>query len=229
MIHVLPDVLTRDAAKAARERLTALPESDWADGRDSAGSQAKLVKDNLQLPHEHAVATSIRQAVLAGLERSAEFFSAALPLKVFTPRINCYTPKFPHYGLHVDSAVRMRMDGERVRTDLSCTLFLNDPDEYEGGELVIQNAGTNHRFKLPAGSAVLYPSYTVHEVTPVTRGHRLACFFWVESMVRSSEQRSILFELDKNLIQLRSAIGETSETTSLTGVYHNLLRQWVST
>jgi PKHD-type hydroxylase len=229
MIHVLPNILTRDAALAARARLMALTESDWADGRDSAGSQAKLVKDNLQLPHEHAVATSIRQAVLAGLERSPEFLSAALPLKVFTPRINCYTPKFPHYGIHVDSAVRMRMDGERVRTDLSCTLFLNDPDEYEGGELVIQNSGSNHRFKLPAGSAVLYPSYAVHEVTPVMRGQRLACFFWVESMVRSSEQRSILFELDKNLIQLRSTIGETPETTAMTGVYHNLLRQWVST
>lgn len=229
MIHILPDLLSPDVVCQARERLLALPESDWADGRDSAGSQARAVKDNLQLPHDHLVATSIRQAVLAGLERSNSFFAAALPLKVFTPRINRYTPQFAHYGLHVDGAVRMRSDGERVRTDLSCTVFLNDPDDYEGGELAMQGVGVSHRFKLPAGHAVLYPSDTLHEVTPVTRGQRLACFFWVESMVRSDEQRRILFELDSNLVKLRTSLGETPETTALTGVYHNLLRQWVST
>ncbi len=178
MIYVLPALLSLAAVHEARERLLALPESDWADGRDSAGSQARRVKDNLQLPHQHLVAANIRQAVLTGLERRADFFAAALPLKVFTPRINRYTPEFPHYGAHVDGAVRVRGDGERVRTDLSCTVFLNDPEDYEGGELVMQDVGVSHRFKLPAGHAVLYPSDTLHEVTPVTCGERLACFFW---------------------------------------------------
>jgi len=229
MIRFLPELLSPDTVRQARELLLALPESDWADGRDSAGSQARAVKDNLQLPHEHPVAAQIRQWVLAGLDQSSTFFSAALPLKVFTPRINRYTPEFPHYGLHIDNAVRLKGDGQRVRTDLSCTVFLNDPDEYEGGELSAQDRDTVHRVKLPAGHALLYPGNTLHEVTPVTRGQRLACFFWIESMVRSDEQRRILFDLDMNLLKLRQQHGETPETTALTGVYHNLLRQWADT
>ncbi len=229
MIRFLPELLSQDTVRQARKLLLALPESDWADGRDSAGAQARSVKDNLQLPHEHPVAAQIRQWVLAGLDQSGMFFSAALPLKVFTPRINRYTPEFPHYGLHIDNAVRLKADGQRVRTDLSCTIFLNDPDEYEGGELSVQDRDTVHRVKLPAGHAVLYPGNTLHEVTPVTRGQRLACFFWIESMVRSDEQRRILFDLDMNLLKLRQQHGETPETTALTGVYHNLLRQWADT
>jgi PKHD-type hydroxylase len=228
MIRFLPDLLSPDTVRRARELLLALPESDWADGRDSAGSQARMVKDNLQLPHEHPVATQIRQWVLAGLDQSGTFFSAALPLKVFSPRINRYTPEYPHYGLHIDNAVRLLADGQRVRTDLSCTVFLNDPDEYEGGELVAQDRDTVHRVKLPAGHAALYLGNTLHEVTHVTRGQRLACFFWIESMVRSDEQRRILFDLDMNLLKLREQLGETPETTALTGVYHNLLRQWAN-
>jgi PKHD-type hydroxylase len=229
MIRFLPELLSPDTVRQARELLLALPESDWADGRDSAGAQARTVKDNLQLPHEHPVAAQIRHWVFAGLDQSGMFFSAALPLKVFTPRINRYTPEFPHYGLHIDNAVRLKADGQRVRTDLSCTVFLNDPDEYEGGELSAQDRDTVHRVKLPAGHAVLYPGNTLHEVTPVTRGQRLACFFWIESMVRSDEQRRILFDLDMNLLKLRQQHGETPETTALTGIYHNLLRQWADT
>jgi PKHD-type hydroxylase len=229
MIRLLSELLSPEVARHAREMLLALPESDWADGRDSAGSQARTVKSNLQLPHDHPAALQIRQAVLAGLDRSALFFSAALPLKVFTPRINRYTPEHPHYGWHIDNAVRLRVDGQRVRTDLSCTVFLNDPSDYEGGELTAQDRDTSHRVKLQAGHAVLYPGNTLHEVTPVTRGQRLACFFWVESMVRSDERRRILFDLDMNLLKLRERHGETPETTALTGVYHNLLRQWAST
>jgi PKHD-type hydroxylase len=229
MMHFLPELLSPDTVRQAREWLLALPESDWADGRDSAGAQARRVKDNLQLPHEHPVAAQIRQSVLAGLDQSGTFFSAALPRKVFTPRINRYTPKFPHYGLHIDNAVRLKADGQRVRTDLSCTIFLNDPDDYEGGDLSVQDRDTVHRVKLPAGHAVLYPGNTLHEVTPVTRGQRLACFFWIESMVRSDEQRRLLFDLDINLLKLRQLHGETPETTALTGVYHNLLRQWAET
>jgi PKHD-type hydroxylase len=229
MILFLPELLNADAVRQARELLLALPESEWADGRDSAGSQARKVKDNLQLPHTHPVAAQIRHWVLGGLDQSSTFFSAALPLKVFTPRINRYTPEFPHYGLHTDTAIRARADGQRVRTDLSCTVFLNDPDDYEGGELRAQDQSAVHRVKLPAGHAVLYPGNTLHEVTPVTRGQRLACFFWVESMVRSDEQRRILFDLDMNLLKLREQHGETPETTALTGVYHNLLREWANT
>jgi PKHD-type hydroxylase len=229
MIRFLPELLSPDTVRQARELLLALPDSDWADGRDSAGAQARSVKDNLQLPHGHPVAAQIRQWVLAGLNQSGTFFSAALPLKLFTPRINRYTPKFPHYGLHIDNAVRLKADGQRVRSDLSCTVFLNDPDEYEGGELRAQDRDTVHRVKLPAGHAVLYPGNTLHEVMPVTRGQRLACFFWIESMVRSDEQRRLLFDLDMNLLKLRQQHGETQETTALTGVYHNLLRQWAET
>jgi PKHD-type hydroxylase len=229
MIRFLPQLLDPNTVREARDLLLALPESDWADGRGSAGPQARTVKDNLQLPHDHPVAAQIRHAVLGGLEASGTFFSAALPLKIFTPRINRYTPEFPHYGRHIDNAIRLRADGQRVRTDLSCTVFLNDPDEYDGGELSAQDRDTVHRVKLPAGHAVLYPGNTLHEVTSVTRGQRLACFFWVESMVRSDEQRRILFDLDMNLLQLREQHGETPETTALTGVYHNLLRQWAST
>jgi PKHD-type hydroxylase len=229
MIRFLPELLSPDTVRQARDLLLALPESDWADGRDSAGAQARSVKANLQLPHEHRVAAQIRQWVLAGLDQSGMFFSAALPRKVFTPRINRYTPQFSHYGLHIDNAVRLKADGQRIRTDLSCTVFLNDPEEYEGGELSAQDRDTVHRVKLPAGHAVLYPGNTLHEVTPVTRGQRLACFFWIESMVRSDEQRRLLFDLDMNLLKLRQQHGETPETTALTGVYHNLLRQWANT
>lgn len=226
MVRFLPELLSPDTVRQARDLLLALPETDWVDGRDSAGAQARQVKDNLQLPHEHPVATQIRHWVLGGLDQSSTFFSAALPLKVFTPRINRYTPEFPHYGWHIDNALRARADGQRVRTDLSCTVFLNDPEDYEGGELSAQDRDSVHRVKLPAGHAVLYPGHTLHEVTPVTRGQRLACFFWIESMVRSDEQRRILFDLDMNLLKLREQLGETTETTALTGVYHNLLRQW---
>ena len=229
MIRFLPELLNTDTVRQARDQLLALPESDWADGRGSAGPQARAVKDNLQLPHDHPVAAQIRHAVLGGLDQSSTFFSAALPLKIFTPRINRYTPEFPHYGWHIDNAIRLRADGQRVRTDLSCTVFLNDSDDYEGGELSVQDQEAVHRVKLPAGHAVLYPGNTLHEVTPVTRGQRLACFFWIESMVRSDEQRRILFDLDMNLLKLREQHGETPETTALTGVYHQLLRQWANT
>ena len=229
MFQTLPRLLDPDAVLQVRHLLTTLPEGDWADGRDSAGTQARQVKANQQLPHAHPAAVHIRAAVLSSLEQSPDFMAAALPRKVFTPRVNRYTPEFPHYGWHIDNAIRLRADGERVRTDLSCTVFLNDPNDYDGGELVVQDAEAQHRIKLPAGHAVLYPGNTLHEVTPVTRGQRLACFFWVESMVRSEHQRRMLQDLDTNLQQLRTQLGETAQTTALTGIYHNLLREWAST
>lgn len=226
MLLTLPDILSPDDLRQVRQALTRAP---WTDGRDSAGTQARAVKNNLQLPHDCEAAQTIRSLVLAGLDRSPRFFSAVLPRKVFTPRINRYAGASNAYGNHIDNAVRVLPSGERVRTDVSCTVFLNDPAEYDGGELVVSDTFGEHRVKLPAGHAVIYPGTSLHQVTPVTRGERLACFFWVQSLVRSDEQRRLLFDFDMNLLALRQRHGETPETTLLTGTYHNLLRQWADT
>lgn len=230
MLLTLPDVLTPDDLSQARRLLADAP---WQDGRESAGPQARTVKNNQQLPHDCAAATAIRQMVLQGLNRSALFFSAALPLRVFTPRVNRYGGAMNTYGDHIDNAIRLKAtEGgttEYVRTDVSCTVFLNDPDAYEGGELTVRDTYGTRGVKLPAGHAVLYPGTSLHQVTPVTRGQRVACFLWVQSMVRSDEQRRLLHELDMNLLALRQRYGETAETTALTGTYHNLLRMWAET
>ena len=230
MLLTLPDILSPSESQRARQLLQSAP---WTDGSESAGRQARAVKNNQQLPHDCEAATTIRALVLNGLNRSALFFSAALPLRIFTPRVNRYGGGANTYGPHIDNAIRLKgNDGgqtEYVRTDVSCTVFLNDPDDYEGGKLTVNDTYGSQAIKLPAGHAVLYPGNSLHEVTPVTRGHRLACFFWVQSMVRSDEQRRLLYELDMNLLGLRSQHGETPETTALTGTYHNLLRMWAST
>lgn len=227
MLLQIPDLLTPDEVRQARQALVGAP---WADGRDSAGPQAAQVKNNQQLPHDCDAATAIRQLVLRGVERHPLFLTAALPKKVFTPRVNRYGGDTPFYGAHVDNAIRFRADtGERVRTDVSCTVFLADPADYDGGELLVQDTYGARGVKLPAGHAVLYPGTSIHQVTPVTRGCRLACFFWIESMVRSDEQRRLLFELDMSLMRLRERHGETDEAVSLTGTYHNLLRMWADT
>ena len=229
MLLTLPDILSPDNIRTARALLRSAP---WADGRDSAGPQALTVKNNQQLPHDCEAATRIRQMVLDGLNRSALFFSAALPLRIFTPRINRYGGEHNTYGNHIDNAVRLKATAagtEYVRTDVSCTVFLNDPGEYDGGELTVSDTYGTRGVKLPAGHAVLYPGTSLHQVTPVKRGERLACFLWVQSMVRSDEQRRLLYELDMNLLALRQRHGETTETTGLTGTYHNLLRMWAET
>lgn len=229
MLLTLPDILSPDDIRTARALLRSAP---WADGRDSAGPQALTVKNNQQLPHDCEAATRIRQMVLGGLNRSAQFFSAALPLRIFTPRINRYGGEHNTYGNHIDNAVRLKATAagtEYVRTDVSCTVFLNDPGEYDGGELTVSDTYGTRGVKLPAGHAVLYPGTSLHQVTPVKRGERLACFLWVQSMVRSDEQRRLLYELDMNLLALRQRHGETTETTGLTGTYHNLLRMWAET
>ncbi len=223
MLLTLPDLLTPQEVKTARALLADAP---WGDGRDSAGPQARAVKNNQQLPHDCEAATRIRALVLAALERSPAFFTAALPKKIFTPRVNRYAGDANAYGNHIDNAIRLLPDGQRVRTDVSCTVFLSDPADYDGGELTVADTYGTRGVKLPAGHAVLYPGTSLHQVTPVTRGERLACFFWVESLVRSDEQRRLLFELDMNLLSLRQRHGETTETTALTGTYHNLLRLW---
>jgi PKHD-type hydroxylase len=167
--------------------------------------------------------------VLRALDRSPRFLAAALPRKVFPPRFNRYRASGQHYGPHVDSAVRFADGGVRIRTDLACTVFLSDPAEYDGGELTMHEGEERRRVKLAAGHAVLYPATTVHEVLPVTRGERLASFFWIESMVRSHEQRRLLLEFDDALTALRSRAGDDAATVALAGTYHNLLRMWAET
>ncbi len=230
MLLTLPDILSPSELAHARALLA---DAEWQDGRDSAGEQARTVKNNQQLSHASPAASAIRQMVLSGLNRSPLFFSAALPLRIFKPRVNRYGGEKNTYGQHIDNAIRLQAtDGgttEYLRTDLSCTVFLNDPDEYDGGELTVHDTYGTRGVKLPAGHAVLYPGTSLHQVTPVTRGHRIACFLWVQSMVRSDEQRRLLYELDMNLLALRQRHGETAETTGLTGTYHNLLRMWAET
>ena len=226
MLLTLPDILSSEQLADIRRMLLDAP---WTDGRDSAGSQARAVKNNEQLPHDCEAACRIREWVLAGLERSPHFLSAALPKRIFTPRVNRYGGARNAYGEHIDNAIRLLPDGERVRTDVSCTVFLSDPDEYDGGELTIADTYGEQRVKLAAGHAVLYPGTSLHQVRPVTRGHRLAVFLWVESLVRSDEQRRLLYELDMALLSLRQRLGECDETTRLTGTFHNLLRQWADT
>jgi PKHD-type hydroxylase len=217
-----------DPAVAARvaSRLVTLPSSEWEDGRDSAGPQARQVKANLQLAPDHVLAQDIRQLVLQALDRSPDFLSRALPAKIFPPRINRYDPQHPAYGWHIDNAIRVRSDGQHVRTDLSCTVVLSDPQDYDGGELAVREGDVEHVVKLRAGDAILYPSGLLHEVRPVTRGMRLACFFWVQSLVPGDHERRVLHELDRNLTALRNRVGECHETVALLGVYHNLLRLW---
>ncbi|TSE20392.1 PKHD-type hydroxylase [Tepidimonas alkaliphilus] len=229
MLLHLQGLLTADERAHIRAVLDAA-DAPWRDGRLSAGSQAALVKHNEQLAHDSPQAAELRAMVLTALQREPLFFSAALPRKIFNPLFNRYRPQAPAYGRHIDGAVlHSQADGQWVRSDLSCTVFLSDPDEYDGGELTIHDTYGVQRVKLPAGDAVLYPGTSLHEVTPVTRGTRLASFLWIESMVRHDEQRRLLFELDMNLLQLRQQLGETAQTTALTGVYHNLLRMWAST
>ncbi len=226
LLHI-PELLSGDEIRQARQALEGAP---WADGRDSAGPQAATVKNNEQLPHDCAAAGTVRQLVLRAVERHPLLLTAALPRKIFTPRVNRYGGDTPFYGAHVDNAIRFRADnGERVRTDVSCTGYRAHPDLHAGPARRAPDPNAARGVKLPAGHAVLYPGTSIHEVTPVTRGHRLACFFWIESMVRSDEQRRLLFELDMAIMKLRDRHGECDEAVALTGTYHNLLRMWADT
>jgi PKHD-type hydroxylase len=226
MLLQIPDILGTDELQAVRTQLAG---ARWLDGRETAGTQARQVKHNEQLDTQGEPARALQALVLAAVQRHPVFFSAALPKRVLPPMFNRYAGEANHYGDHVDQAIRYPAGGERMRTDLSCTLFLCGPDDYDGGELVIDDPFGPRRVKLPAGHLVLYPGTSVHRVEPVTRGARLASFFWIESLVRSDEQRRLLFDLDMNLMRLRQRIGDCDETVALTGTYHNLLRQWADT
>ena len=223
MIVTIDPLLTSEELTHTRALLAS---ARWSDGRLSAGAQAALAKNNQQLADDEPAVAPLQRLVLQALSRSATFFAAALPLKILPPFFNRYAGAANTYGAHVDGAMRQAPDGRYVRTDLSATLFLSDPDHYDGGELLIDDTFGTHRIKLAAGSLVLYPSSSVHQVTPVTRGERLASFLFMQSMVRDDSRRRLLYEMDMALLRLRESIGETGPVVQLTGTYHNLLRQW---
>ena len=228
MLIAIEKVLTAEQVSAARARLAS---AEWVDGRVTAGYQAQEVKRNAQIPENSPVSKELGELVLAGLARSPRFMSAALPLRVFPPMFNSYAGG-QTFGTHVDTAIRqLSSTGQRIRTDLSATLFLTPPEEYDGGELVVEDSYGEKRVKLPAGDMVLYPATSLHRVEPVTRGNRISSFFWIQSMIRQDAHRTLLFELDSAIQQLAgSAQAQLPEikasAVQLTGVYHNLLRQW---
>jgi len=223
MLITIPDVLSVGEVAQARAKLDA---AEWVDGKVTAGYQAQRVKDNHQLPEGHPVAVELGEMVLGALARSPLFMSAALPLRVFPPMFNRYTGG-GHFGTHVDTAIRaMVTTGQRIRTDVSATLFLSAPEEYEGGELLVEDTYGSHSVKLPAGHMVLYPATSLHRVEPVTRGARVASFFWIQSMIRGDGDRSLLFDLDTAIQRLAVEVPGNTAGVQLTGVYHNLLRRW---
>jgi PKHD-type hydroxylase len=225
LIH-LPGVLNAEQLTTC---LKALDNVEWSDGRGSAGYLSRLVKHNRQLPDTHPVARDLGTIILRALDHNERFTAAALPMKMVPPLFNCYENN-DEYGRHVDGAIRpVTGTPHRVRTDLSATLFLSDPDSYTGGELVIEDSLGPAEVKLAAGDMVLYPGTSVHYVKPVTAGRRLAAFFWIQSMVRSDQQRAILYALDSAIQKIANAAPDQPALTDLAGVYHNLLREWADT
>jgi PKHD-type hydroxylase len=223
MLIDIPEVLTADQVAAARQLLD---QADWVDGRVTAGHQSSRAKHNLQLPEDHPVARQLGDVILAALQRNPLFIAAALPLRVFPPLFNRYDGG-GSFGNHVDNAIR-QVTGtpHRLRTDLSATLFLASPEEYDGGELLVEDTYGVHSVKLQAGHLVLYPSTSLHSVRPVTRGARIASFFWIQSMIRDDGQRTLLFDLDTAIQRINQDTPDHPASVQLTGVYHNLLRRW---
>ncbi len=223
MLLQIPDVLTREQVAQARPTLDA---AEWVDGRVTAGHQSARAKDNMQLPEDHPASRQLGEMILGALQRNSLFISAALPLRVFPPLFNRYQGG-QAFGNHVDNAIRqLPGSGLRIRTDLSATLFLAEPGEYEGGELLVEDTYGVHSVKLPAGHLVLYPSTSLHNVRPVTRGARIASFFWIQSMVRDDGERTLLFDLDTAIQQIAHEVPNSPAPVHLTAVYHNLLRRW---
>jgi PKHD-type hydroxylase len=234
MLLRIQNALEPDELAQVRKLILA---ADWADGRVTAGSQSGAVKNNLQLPEDQPAAQQARHIVSVALARNPMFVTGALPKSVYPPLFNRYSGDSNSFGSHIDNAVRTHAATARhVRTDISCTLFLSDPSTYDGGELVVHDTYGEQRIKFSAGDLVMYPGTSVHRVEPVTRGERLACFFWVESMVRLDAQRRLLYEMDMAITALRQkdfdsrqgggASAESTEVVQLTGCYHNLLRMW---
>jgi PKHD-type hydroxylase len=226
MVIAIPELFSPDEVREIR---AALEGADWSDGRATAGHRAARVKENEQLPLDHPLAKQLADRVLARLSQTPLFIAAALPAKVLQPRFSRYDGR-GHYGNHVDNAIfPIPGTGEHLRSDVSSTLFLSDPDDYDGGELVIDDMFGSHSIKLPAGDAVIYPGSSLHRVTPVTRGTRFASFFWVQSFVASPERRRLMLELDGAIQALAGDHPEHASIDTLTQVYHNLLRQWSQT
>jgi PKHD-type hydroxylase len=224
MLVAIPDVLSPEVLTQAQ---ALLKKGDWVDGRVTAGLQSAQSKHNWQLPETSSVLAELRAIVLGALDKNAWFFTAALPKRVMPPLFNRYAGEANTFGNHVDNAVRTVGPNQRIRTDVSATLFFSDLDSYEGGELVIEDTFGTQRVKLPAGHMVVYPSSSIHRVEPVTSGERVASFFWIESMIRSAEQRRLLYEMDMALLSLRRELGDQDDgVVRLTGTYHNLLRMW---
>ncbi len=223
MIVRVPALLSTEQLSAARALLADAP---WGDGRATAGYQSARVKENLQLPEDCDASRKLRDMVLSALERSPLFMAAALPARIFPPLFNRYEMG-QTFGAHVDNAIRqVTGTAHRIRTDVSATLFLNAPEDYYGGELIVEDTYGTHSAKLAAGDMILYPATSLHRVTPVTRGARIAAFFWVQSMVKDDGQRSILFDLDRSIAELTQAAPENPALVRLTACYHNLVRRW---
>ena len=223
MLLQIPDVLTPEQVSHARR---ILDEAEWVDGRVTAGHQSARAKDNQQLPEDSAAARELGQMILGALQRNSLFLSAALPLQVFPPLFNRYQGG-QSFGTHVDNSIRqVTGTSHRIRTDISATLFLANPDEYDGGELVVEDTYGVHGVKLPAGHMVIYPATSLHHVRPVTRGSRISSFFWIQSMVRDDGERTLLFDLDSSIQRVSQAVPDHPASVQLTGIYHNLLRRW---
>jgi PKHD-type hydroxylase len=227
MLLRIPQALTPDELEQVRQLILS---ADWVDGRVTAGTQSAEVKNNRQLPEDSPRAQQARHLVSVALARNPQFVTGALPKTVYPPLFNRYGGQTNAFGNHIDNAVRTHAaTAKHVRTDISCTLFLSAPESYDGGELVVQDTYGEQRIKLQAGDLVMYPGTSVHRVEPVTRGERVACFFWIESMVRPDAQRRLLYDMDMAILGLRRAGGDTPEVVQLTGCYHNLLRMWADT
>jgi len=222
MLLEIPDLFSKAQVADLRRQLDA---SEWVDGKVTAGHQSTRTKRNRQLPEDSVAAREIGKVILQTLQQNGLFMSAAIPHSVFPPLFNRYEGG-EHFGNHVDNAIRYSPSGGRIRTDLSATLFFSDPDEYEGGELLVDDTYGSHQVKLPAGAMVLYPSTSLHRVTPVTNGCRVASFFWIQSMVRDDAKRTLLFDLDMAINRLRNEVGDHEAIVAQTGIYHNLLRRW---
>jgi PKHD-type hydroxylase len=224
MLICVPDVLSGDDVADFRKAMDA---AEWEDGRSTAGAQSAMVKKNEQLPPNGELSRKLGERVIKALAANPLFVSAAIPRHIFPPLFNRYGPG-QHFGVHVDNAVRGdHLTGMRIRTDLSATLFLAGPDEYDGGELVVEDYYGTHEVKLPAGHLVLYPATSLHTVTPVTRGVRVASFLWLQSMIRDSHARSMIFDLDNAIQGLVERLGRNdSQVVKLSGLYHNLIRYW---
>lgn len=223
MIIAIPNVLAPAQVAEARQQLDS---ADWIDGRVTAGHQSARAKENLQLPEDSPAARKLGETIVAALERNSLFVSAALPLRIFPPLFNRYQSGHA-FGVHVDNAVRqLRGTPHRIRTDLSATLFLSTPDEYDGGELIVEDTYGPQTIKLAAGHMVLYPASSLHKVQPITRGSRVASFFWIQSMVRGDSERALLFDMDLAIQRLNRDTPDHPSVVQLTGVYHNLLRRW---